>query len=127
MLHKRPSAEASSDNDNAAVPATAMTPSIPTNRFSRTPKPFGVMGKDDMQKMIGTITSNAVNDIFKSSPAPKTEICTTKIIFKTQGQPNRLGQKRLFLSETTAGIQRFLQHCALGQSAQIMARPRKSF
>ena len=48
------------------------------------------MGNEEMQRIIGTIKSNAVKGMLWCSPQPNTEICTTQIMFKTSDSPTAL-------------------------------------
>src|SRR5438270_11432359 len=56
---------------------------IKTKRFSRTPKPLGVMGNAEMQIMAGTATNRTKGGIVKRRPQLNTRTCRTQMVFRS--------------------------------------------
>src|SRR5439155_18547738 len=79
-LQKRLPAKASSDKERADVSGTLIygSESKSTNRFSRTPSPDGVIGKAEIQMIIGTITNNATVGMCKCNPHANAITCNTQ-------------------------------------------------
>src|SRR5439155_5683661 len=80
---------ASNDNDRADVAGTWISgaASMRTYKFSRTPRPLGVIGSADTHVIIGTITKSATGEIFRPNPRATARNWKTLIMFNNIENP----------------------------------------
>ena len=98
-----------------------------TKRFSRTPRPLGVMGRAEMQKIIGTMTSQAPDETVAFMPLERRIIWRTQMALTRREMAMALARKPLLLPKWRQESRERSRSFALGNLSEPMAGAREAF
>src|SRR5437899_215570 len=101
--------------------------SISTKRFSRTPRPEGVIGKAEMQMIIGTMTNRATGGIRKCNPHAKAIICNTQSAFSSIESESVRETKKRSLPNCRQESKDFSSHAPFGNRRSQARAPGQRF